>query len=159
MIIYLGTDHAGYDHKEAVKAALISEGYEVEDMGAHHYDEQDDYPDFIYPVAQAVAKDPLHRRGIVLGGSGTGEAIVANKVPGIRACIGFSQWAVLKSREHNDANVLSFGARTVTTVQAVEWSKLWLKVPFSGDQRHVRRIAKVKAIESELFKAPFKRGL
>jgi len=149
--VYIGTDHAGFEYKEAIKKALIAEGYQVEDKGAFVYEEFDDYPDFIYPVAKAVSEDPENRVGIVLGGSGEGEAMVANKVPGIRCAIAFSEFVTKASREHNNANVLSFGERTITKEQAVAWAKLWLSTPFSGDERHLRRIQKIKKIEDELY--------
>ena len=142
--VYIGTDHAGFEYKEAIKEALMAEGYEVVDKGNTVYEELDDYPDFIYPVAKAVSEDLENSMGIVLGGSGQGEAMVANKVKGIRAAIAFSEFVVKASREHNNANVLSFGQRTVTKEQAVEWSKLWLKTPFPGEERHARRINKIK---------------
>lgn len=152
MKIYIGTDHAGFDYKEAIKKSLVEAGYEVEDKGAFKYDENDDYPDFIYPVAQAVSEDPENRRGIVLGGSGQGEAMVANKVKGIRAVIGFSEWAVVQSRDHNDANVLSLGSRTMSQKEAVRLASLWLQTSFSNKDRHARRIEKIKSLENKLFK-------
>ena len=153
MRVYLGTDHAGFEYKEAIKAALIQDGYDVQDMGAHTYEELDDYPDFVYPAAVEVAKDPVHYRGIVLGGSGAGEAIVANKVKGVRACIGFSEWAVVQGRQHNDANILSLGGRIVSKEEAVAFARLFLKTPFSNDKRHARRSQKVKALEDKVFKS------
>lgn len=150
--VYIGTDHAGFEYKEAIKEALKADGYEVIDKGNTKYEELDDYPDYIYPVAKAVAEDPDNRMGIVLGGSGQGEAIVANKVKGIRAAIAFSEFVVKACREHNNANVLSFGQRTVSKEEAIAWAKLWLKTPFTGEDRHVRRIEKVKALEEKLFK-------
>lgn len=151
MKIYLGTDHAGFETKEAIKRSLIEAGHSVEDMGAHKLDESDDYPDFIYPAAKAVGEDPENCRAIVLGGSGQGEAMVANKMKGVRAAIGFNEWAVLMSREHNDANVLSLGARTLSKEEAIRLVHLWLKTPFSGKERHSRRLAKIKNLENKLF--------
>jgi len=150
--VFIGSDHAGFEYKEAIKEALVADGFEVIDKGNAKYEELDDYPDYIYPVAKAVSEDLENSVGIVLGGSGQGEAFCANKVKGIRAVIGFSEFVVKASREHNDANVLSFGQRTITKAQAVEWSKLWLKTHFPGDERHVRRIEKVKELEEKLFK-------
>jgi ribose 5-phosphate isomerase B len=150
--VIIGTDHAGFEYKEAIKEMLLKEGYEVEDKGALSYDELDDYPDYIYPVALAVAEDPDNRFGIVLGGSGEGEAIVANKVKGIRAAIGFSEFVVKACREHNNANILSLGERAVTKEEALKFVKLFLNTPFPGDQRHVRRIEKIKKLEDKLFK-------
>ncbi|MFH0820423.1 MAG: RpiB/LacA/LacB family sugar-phosphate isomerase [Candidatus Peregrinibacteria bacterium] len=149
--IFIGTDHAGFDHKEAIKKSLLDAGYTVEDKGAFKNDAEDDYPDFIYPVAKAVSEDLENRVGIVLGGSGQGEAMVANKVKGIRAAIGFSEWAVRMSREHNDANVLSLGARVVSPIEAVRFVHLWLNTPFEGKNRHQRRIDKIKNIENKVF--------
>lgn len=150
--IYIGTDHAGFEYKQAIKKALIEDGYEVVDKGAFNYDSQDDYPDFIYPVAVEVAKDPDNLRGIVLGGSGQGEAFLANKVKGIRAVIGFSEFVVIASREHNDSNILSLGARTISEEEAIKFVKLWLETPFPQNERHVRRIDKIKEIEEGLYK-------
>lgn len=146
--IYIGTDHAGYEYKEAIKEALERDGYMVVDKGAFQFEAKDDYPDFIYPVATAVAEDPDTRVGVVLGGSGQGEAIVANKVKGIRAALGFSEFVVKATREHNDSNVLSLGARTLPVETAIEYVKLFLDTPFSGDERHVRRIKKIHELES-----------
>lgn len=150
--IFIGADHAGFEYKEAIKEALAEDGYDVEDKGAFTYDAQDDYSDFIYPVAVEVAKDPENIRGIVLGGSGEGEAFMANKVKGIRAVIGFSEFVIIASREHNDGNILSLGARTISKEDAIKFVKLWLKTPFSDDERHIRRINKIKKIEEELYK-------
>lgn len=152
MKIFIGTDHAAFEYKEAIKKSLLEAGYEVEDKGAFSYDENDDYPDFIYSVAQAVAEDPVNRRGIVLGGSGQGEAIVANKVKGIRAAIGFNDFIIRLSREHNDANVLSLGARTISKENAIRFTHEWLQFPFSDKGRHQRRIDKIKSLENKLFK-------
>lgn len=150
--IIIGTDHAGFEYKEAIKEMLKKEGYEVEDKGAHTYEKLDDYPDYIYPVAQAVAEDPDNRVGIVLGGSGQGEAIVANKVKGIRAAIGFSEFVVKATREHNNSNILSLGQRTISKEEALHFVKLFLETPFPEDERHVRRIDKIKKLEDKLFK-------
>ena len=150
--IIIGTDHAGFEYKEAIKKALEGEGYEVVDKGALSYEELDDYPDYIYPVAEAVSEDPENRVGIVLGGSGQGEAIVANKVKGIRAAIGFNEFVVKASREHNNANILSLGERTITEEEAIQFVLLFLNTPFPEDERHVRRIEKIKKLEDKLFK-------
>lgn len=150
--VIIGSDHAGFKYKEAIKKVLEEEGYEVVDKGALTYEELDDYPDCIHPVAEAVADDPENRVGIVLGGSGQGEAIVANKVKGIRAAIGFSKFVVQASREHNNANILSLGERTITEEEAIQFVLLFLNTPFSGDERHVRRIDKIKNLEEKSFK-------
>ncbi len=148
-MIYLGTDHAGFELKEEIKHFLIEEGYEVTDMGADAYDEADDYPDFVIAAAKKVAEDPKKNRGIVFGGSGQGEAIAANKVKGIRAALyyGVKQDIVELSRTHNNANVLSLGARFVTPEEAKKAVELWLETDFSKEERHVRRINKITAYE------------
>ncbi|MEK7538882.1 MAG: RpiB/LacA/LacB family sugar-phosphate isomerase [Patescibacteria group bacterium] len=146
MKIYIGTDHAGFELKEKLVAFLKSLGHEVSDMGAHTYDVLDDYPDFIRPVAEAVAGD-VSARGIILGGSGQGEAMCANRVKGVRAAVYYGgpvDIAIL-SREHNDANVLSFGARFVDEVEAREVVRVWLATPFGGEEKHARRIKKIDA--------------
>jgi len=144
MKIYIGTDHAGFELKENLVAFLRADGHEVEDLGAHAFEALDDYPDFIRPVAEAVAQD-MNSRGIILGGSGQGEAMCANRVKGIRAAVYYGgpvDIAVL-SREHNDANIISFGARFVELGEAKEVIRVWLETAFSGEEKHMRRIAKL----------------
>ncbi len=144
MKVYIGTDHAGYELKEKTKVYLDSLGYEVSDMGAFEYEKDDDYPDFIKPVAQAVAGDE-GSMGIILGGSGQGEQMCANKVTGVRAAeyYGGNLDIVKFSREHNNANILSLGARFVTDTEARNAVKLFLETPFPGEARHIRRIEKI----------------
>ena len=144
MKVYIGTDHAGYELKETIKAYLQESGLEVVDKGAFEYNPEDDYPDFIIPTAEAVAADP-ESLGIVLGGSGEGEEMAANKVEGIRAAeyYGGATDIVKLSREHNNANILSLGARFITEAQAKEAVKVFLETPFSGEERHIRRIEKI----------------
>ena len=152
MKIYIGTDHAGFELKEELKIFLEKLGCEVEDKGAYEFNEADDYPDFIFPVVKAVAEDiarDLGSRGIVIGGSGQGEAIVANKVKGIRAAVVYDEYSSEMSRKHNDANIISLGNRTLTISKAKELVKLWLETPFSNEERHKRRIEKIKAIEND----------
>lgn len=145
--IHIGADHAGFELKEELIAMLQSNGYEVVDHGAYEYEEDDDYPDFIAPVAQAVSADMEKlSKGIVIGGSGQGEAIVANKFPNIRAVVwyGSNDEIIPLSREHNDANILSIGARFVSVEEAKEAVELWLETAFGGEERHVRRINKIE---------------
>lgn len=146
MKIFIGSDHAGFELKEKLIPFLKELGHEVEDKGAYTYDPQDDYPDFIRPVAEAVSRD-LEARGIVLGGSGQGEAVCANRTRGVRTALwyGGSHETLKLSREHNDANVLSLGARLIGEEEALDAVKLWLETPFSGDERHKRRIEKIDA--------------
>ena len=143
MIIHLATDHAGLDLKNSIKTYLLNKGFEVKDHGAHEYDPQDDYPDFIFPCAKAVAKD-IDSRGIILGGSGEGEAMAANRIKGIRAAVFYNgpQEIIKLSREHNNANILSLGARFMTEEDIHNVINIWLKEPFGGD-RHQRRIDKL----------------
>jgi len=144
MNIHLGTDHAGYALKEYIKQMLQEEGHTVIDHGASSLDDNDDYPDFVTPAAQAVANDK-DSMGIVFGGSGTGEAIAANRITGIRAAVyyGGSMDIVRLAREHNDANVLSIGARFVSNEEAEAAVVMFLAMPFSRDERHARRIKKL----------------
>ena len=146
MVIHFGTDHAGFSLKEEVLAYVRDVlGYEVVDHGALTFDPQDDYPAFMHEASRAVAQHPENARAILFGGSGQGEAMVANRVPGIRATVyyGGQPDIIRLSREHNDANVLSFGARFVSVEEAKEMTALWLSTPFTHDERHVRRIAQI----------------
>ncbi|MBI4114738.1 MAG: RpiB/LacA/LacB family sugar-phosphate isomerase [Candidatus Niyogibacteria bacterium] len=147
MKIYIGTDHAGFELKEKLKVFLSELGYEVEDMGAHELNDQDDYPDFIRPVADAVSKNS-ESRGIILGGSGQGEAMVANRIKGVRAAVyyGGTKEIVILSREHNNANILSLGARFISDEEAMSVVKLWLETAFPEEERHQRRIDKIDNI-------------
>lgn len=148
MKVYLAADHAGFELKEKIKEYLQKQKYEVEDCGAFQFDKADDYPDFIGKAAVGVSKDPSSR-GIVFGKSGAGEVIVANKIKGIRAFLGINEENVKLAREHNDVNVLSLGGAFITEEQAYELAKLFLETPFSNEERHKRRIEKVKTIEAE----------
>ena len=145
--IYLATDHAGFVHKEAVKSWLISEGCTVVDVGASHYDEGDDFPDFIKLAAQKVASEPETSVALIFGGSGQGEAMVANRFTGVRATVyyGGQQAIITLSREHNDANVLSIGARFVTIDEAKQVIWAWLQATKSTDPKYHRRNVKIDA--------------
>ena len=149
MKIYLATDHAGFELKEKIKSYLKDKDYNLEDCGAFSFDKDDDYPDFISKAAEAVSKDPDNSKAIILGGSGQGEAIVANKFDNVRAVVfyGSNQEIVPLSREHNDSNILSLGARFLTGDDAIKVVQLWLDAKFLSDERHVRRIDKIKQIE------------
>lgn len=147
MTIYLATDHAGFALKEKVKTFLENAGYAVGDMGAYTEDLNDDYPDFITVAAQAVANDLIRgidSKGIIFGGSGQGEAMAANRVDGVRAAVyyGGPTDIITLSRQHNDANVLSLGARFISEDAAITAVKLWLETQFSNEERHKRRILK-----------------
>lgn len=144
MKIYFATDHAGLELKNTLVEYVKSLGHEAIDMGAMTFDAQDDYPDFISLAAAEVSKDPSSR-GIILGGSGQGEAIVANRFPHVRAALyyGGNPEIIKLSREHNDANILSLGARFVEAQEAKEVLKTWLEIPFTNEERHARRIKKI----------------
>lgn len=148
MKIYLASDHAGYELKEKIQEFLYSKGYKVEDMGPHEVDPKDDYPDLVYPVAKKVSENP-GSYGIIFGKSGQGEAMVANKVPGVRAAVYYgpstgSGLEIIKlSREHNDSNILSIGAGFVSEDEAKKVVDVWLNTVFTGKERHVRRIEKI----------------
>ncbi|OGZ66587.1 MAG: ribose-5-phosphate isomerase [Candidatus Staskawiczbacteria bacterium RIFCSPHIGHO2_02_FULL_34_10] len=146
MKIFIATDHRGYSLKEKIKTWLSDWNYEFEDFGAFTLNPDDDYPDFIAKVAEAVSVDPKSSVGIVLGGSGQGEAIVANKYKEVRAVVyyGGPEDIIKLSREHNDANVLSLGASFLDEKNIKGIIKLWLETKFSGDERHIRRINKIE---------------
>lgn len=164
MKIYIGSDHAGFELKEKLKVYLeeLGLGYEVQDFGAFNYVEDDDYPDYIKQVAEAVAKDK-GSFGIILGGSGQGEAMCANRTQGVRAAVFYGQeepknkvevkgkkssdtFEIIKlAREHNDANILSLGVRFLSEDEAKFAVELFLKTEFSEDERHIRRINKLDA--------------
>ena len=143
MKIHLATDHAGLELKNIIKEHLENQGHDVIDHGAHEYDSLDDYPDFIFPCAKAVAADPKSR-GIILGGSGQGEAMTANRVKGVRAVVFYNgpEEIVKLSREHNNANILSLGARFMNQAEIYDVIEMWLAEPFEGG-RHQRRIEKL----------------
>ena len=142
MIIALGADHAGYAYKESIKAHLIKRGHEVLDKGTDSA-ERCDYPDYCRPAAEAVASGEADRC-IVLGGSGNGEAIVANRVKGVRCALCYDEQTAIWGRSHNNANGLSIGERTVTEEQALKIVDIWLDTPFEGG-RHEPRIQKIDA--------------
>jgi len=148
MKIYIGSDHAGYELKEKLRAYMQTLNIEVIDKGAFNLDHEDDYPDFIIPVAEAVVKDS-ESFGIIIGGSGEGEQISANKIDGIRAIefYGGNLEIVKLGREHNDANILSLGARFITEDEAKNAILLFMNTPFTNDERHVRRINKINEEE------------
>ncbi|OGJ01586.1 hypothetical protein A3G98_02445 [Candidatus Nomurabacteria bacterium RIFCSPLOWO2_12_FULL_37_8] len=155
MKIYIGTDHAGYGLKEKLLLSLKGQEYEVIDKGAYEYNEHDDYPDFVIPVARAVSKDSNNAKGIIIGATGQGEAITANKFPNVRAVVYYGKSesvvddeadVIIRSRQHNDANILYLGARYLTEEEMMNVVNLWLKTSYSGDERHVRRLGKIDQI-------------
>jgi ribose 5-phosphate isomerase B len=145
--IHIGSDHAGLDFKNVIVKHLESQGHDVVDHGPHTLDPLDDYPVFCIPAAEAVANEP-GSLGIVLGGSGNGEQIAANKVKGIRAALAWSIDTAKLARQHNDANVLSIGGRMHTPEFSLELVDAFIAEPFSNDERHIRRITMVGNYES-----------
>lgn len=149
MTIYFATDHAGFEMKEILVSYVRDTlGYDVSDLGAYELDSIDDYPVFMKRAGEAVSKNPLDAKAIILGGSGQGEAVVANKFPHVRAVVyyGGNAEIVKLSREHNDANILSLGVRFLSVEEAKEAIALWLSTPFSHDERHVRRITQIDSL-------------
>jgi ribose 5-phosphate isomerase B len=138
--IAIGSDHAGFAYKEAIKRMLSADGHTIRDFGTHS-DAPVDYPDFCRPVALAVAAGEADR-GIVLGGSGNGEAIVANRVRGVRCGLCWNEQVAMWNRSHNDGNCLSLGQRTISEGEALAIVRVWLATPFEGG-RHVRRVEKI----------------
>lgn len=169
-MIYLACDHAGFYLKEKVKEHLRAQGYELGDSGAYQFLEHDDYPDFIKNAAQKVSLNPKNTRAIIFGGSGQAEAMVANKYPHVRCAVFYGiamptqavntdgnqsdnpLTIVRLTREHNNANILSIGARFVTENIAFAAISLWLDTPFSNDERHIRRLTKLAKLEEHLYK-------
>src|SRR3989344_5607331 len=156
--ILLASDHAGFELKNRIANFLKDEGFDIEDMGAHVYDKDDDYPKIMIPVAMRIIKNTENTKAIIFGKSGQGEAIIVNRFPGIRAVVYYGDMKegnkgelnmeiIRLSREHNDANVLSIGAGFVDEESAKQAVKLWLATAFSNDKRHIRRIEMLDNIE------------
>ena len=159
MKIGIAADHGGFELKEIIHLFLISLGYQVKDFGAFTMNKEDDYPDFVTPLAKRVASEP-ESRGIIIGGSGQGEAICANRIPGVRAAVFYGPMRVTSAldiegghsedgydavrlpRRHNDANILSIGARFVSGDEAIKATQIFLETSFSVSPRHARRLAK-----------------
>jgi ribose 5-phosphate isomerase B len=146
--VYLGSDHAGFELKGRLIEWLTSAGHEPVDCGPKAYDPEDDYPVYILRAAEGVAGDPVSL-GIVIGGSGNGEQIAANKVRGIRAAVAWTVETAQLARQHNDANILSLGARMYSDDDSLEFTKMFVQTPFSGVERHARRLAEIAAFEKD----------
>jgi ribose 5-phosphate isomerase B len=145
--VYIGADHAGYELKNHIVSWLKEHGHEVTDCGPSVYDPEDDYPPFVLRAAQGVVDDQ-GSLGIVIGGSGNGEQIAANKVRGVRAALAWSEETARLAREHNNANVVSVGARMHSEQEAVRFVEIFLSTPYSGAERHSRRIAQLDTYET-----------
>jgi ribose 5-phosphate isomerase B len=150
MKIYMGTDHAGFELKEKIKSYLLEKGVEVEDCGTYKFDKDDDYPDIISRTAMSVSENP-ESKGIIFGKSGAGECMVANKIKGIRAVLGFSIKNVELSRLDNNANILSLGSIFTNEDLAKELVDIFLKTKFSNEERHARRIGKITDVENNNY--------
>jgi ribose 5-phosphate isomerase B len=146
MRVYLASDHAGFDLKAHLLTALAKLGYETVDIGAHALDQEDDYPPYCLACGARVVADP-GSLGVVIGGSGNGEQIAANKVVGVRAALAWNHDTAMLARQHNDANVVAIGARQHSADEATELVKAFLETPFSEGERHKRRIAELAAYE------------
>jgi ribose 5-phosphate isomerase B len=146
--VYLGADHAGFELKEHLARHLTAAGHEVIDVGPAAYDPADDYPPYCIETARRVVADP-GSLGVVIGGSGNGEQIAANKVAGVRAALAWSEQTAQLARQHNDANVLAIGGRMHTHDEATAFVKLFLSTQFSGEERHARRIAQLADYEQD----------
>jgi ribose 5-phosphate isomerase B len=146
MRLHIGSDHAGLEAKQTLVAALTERGHEVVDHGPYEYDALDDYPPFCLATGAGVVADP-GSLGIVLGGSGNGEQIAANKVDGVRAALVWSEEIARLAREHNDANVISIGARMHKEADVLAFVEAFVATPFSGDDRHIRRIGQLAEYE------------
>ena len=146
MRVYLGSDHAGFELKVHLANHLAMQGYDVVDVGPHSYDPDDDYPTFCLHTGDQVVADE-GSLGVVIGGSGNGEQIAANKVAGVRAALAWSVETAQLARQHNDANVVAIGARQHTLDEATAIVEAFLNTPFSGNERHARRIAQVAEYE------------
>jgi ribose 5-phosphate isomerase B len=146
MRVYLGSDHAGYELKMHLVNHLTKQGHDVVDVGPHVYDPEDDYPSFCLHTGAKVVADE-GSLGIVIGGSGNGEQIAANKIDGVRAALVWRTEIAQLARQHNDANVISLGAREHTLDEATSFVDAFLATPFSGNPRHARRIAQVSEYE------------
>lgn len=152
MKIHIATDHAGFELKNKIRDQLSDQGHEVVDHGAHQHDPDDDYPEFIFAAAQALAADQaagIEALGVVIGGSGNGEQIAANKVAGIRAALVWSQDIAKLARQHNNANIAAIGARQHSPEEALQLIEAFIAEPFSSEERHTRRIEQITDYEQE----------
>ena len=152
MTIAIGSDHAGFALKELIRSRLESEGHQVTDFGANS-SEPADYPDIALPLAQSVA-DGRFDRGIMICGTGIGSALAANKVRGARAAVAHESYSARMSREHNNVNILCLGGRVLGPELAMEVVHAWLRAEFSGDQRHARRLDKIRRAEIQQADSP-----
>lgn len=151
-MIYLGSDHRGFELKEKIKTALEAESLELQDVGALRYEKTDDYVDFAKAAAEKVAENPEKNKAILICGSGHGMDVVANKYKGVRSVLVFNTGVAVQSREHENANILVLASDWLEEEEAIEIVKVWLATDFTGEERHVRRLRKIEEIEKQNFK-------
>ena len=156
MRIALGSDHAGFELKNTLTEFVRGLGFETEDLGPYKFDPEDDYPLSIEKVGLEIFKNPENSKAVILGSSGQGEAMVANRFPNVRAVVfyGHNMDVIKLSREHNDSNILSLGAKFLSPEEAKKAVSLWLNTSFSGDKRHIRRLEEIDKLEESLYKNP-----
>jgi ribose 5-phosphate isomerase B len=156
MKIYFASDHAGFEMKKFLVEFVKEFDFKVEDLGPNEFDQNDDYPLLIEKAGLEIFKNPYDAKAIILGSSGQGEAIVANRFPNVRAVVfyGGNTEIIKLSREHNDANILSLGVKFLSVDEAKNAVKLWLDTPFSGDKRHIRRLEEIDKLEESLYLKP-----
>ncbi len=151
-MIYIGSDHRGYNLKEYLKDYLSKSKIPFKDVGNHKFDPEDDYPDFAFEVAKAVARDLEHHTGVMICGSGLGMAAAANKVKGIRAGLALNEWLAKHGRENDDLNVLSLASDQTDFSLAEKILKVWLETKFVAEEKYVRRVKKIESLEENNFK-------
>ena len=151
-MIYLGTDHRGFQLKEELKKYLVEQGHEIDDLGALEYNKDDDYPDFAVAVAAKVAENPDAHKGILICGSGHGVDMVANKFKDVRAALCFNRQVAAQSREHEDANILVLASDWLDPADAKDIVTVWLGKQFDGAERNIRRLGKIQEIEERNFR-------
>ncbi len=150
MIIYIGADHRGFELKESLKVFLKDKGYQVVDLGNDHYDENDDYPDFAEAVARKVSLNYDNARGVLICGSGVGADVVANKFRNVRSALVANPDQAYDARNDDDANVLSLGANYLNKQEAEKIVFTWVGTPFAGEERHRRRLGKIRNLELKI---------
>lgn len=151
-MLYLAADHRGFRLKEELKKYLIEKGYQIEDVGALAYERSDDYVDFAIAASEKIAQNPSAHKGIFICGSGQGMDIVANKYKGLHAALSLDVPSAIQSREHGNTNVLVLGADGLDLMRAKEIADVWLATPFTGEDRHLRRLHRIAQIEEKNFK-------
>lgn len=156
MKLYFASDHAGFELKGKLFEYAKGLGYDAIDLGPSSFDPDDDYPEYVSRASEMVSRDPQNSMAVILGSSGQGEDMVAGKYPNVRSAefYGGPLEVIELSRKHNDANILSLGAKFINDIEAKKAMKLWLEIPFSNEERHRRRIQQIEDLEETLYKKP-----